>query len=74
MSETYHWSAGGPPVERIVWSPLPSASRIGRRQQEIDVLQGTHSESNKQNVPTVSDGGVTKQFGNVWMPRIKLDD
>jgi len=74
LSETYRWSAGVPPLERIVWSASPSASRSGRRQQEIDVLQGTHSENNKQNVPHVSDGVVTKPLGSLCMPRVKLDD
>jgi len=71
--ETYRSSAGGPPLERIVWSASPSASRSGRRQQEIDVLQDTHSENNKQNVPNVSDGGVTKPLGTSCMPRIIQD-
>ena len=74
VSETYRWSADGPPLERIVWSASPSASRNGRRQQEIDVLLGTHSENSKQNLPNVSDGGVTKPLGTLRMLKIKLDD
>lgn len=74
VSETYRWSAGGPPQERIVSSASPSASRNGRRQQGIDASQGTHSEKNERSIPDVSVDGVTQQLCTLYVPRIELDD